>query len=126
MSNRRKLSRAIRVQKIVHTCPCVCVHVCHVYVRLSVHRCVFRGRSELPAERKTFFLFRPRRIRGGGLFPTSWVSKFAARGAWAPLPRARPGNYTQRPGGGAADKQMQSDGGWRGSGQRVTLLLAYR
>lgn len=53
------------------------------------------------------------------MFPTSWVSKFAAPGSWAPLPRARPGNYTQRPGGGAADKQMQSDGRWASGGWRA-------
>ena len=51
MSNRCKLSRAIWVQKIVHTCPCVCVHVCHVYVQLSVHRCVFRQRTARAASR---------------------------------------------------------------------------
>ena len=56
MSNRCKPSRAIQVQKIVHTCPCVCVHVCHVYVRVRVHRCVFRQRRARAASRAEDFL----------------------------------------------------------------------
>ena len=52
MSNQCKLSSHLGAKDCAHMCACVC----HVYVRVNLHRCVFRQRTARVPSRAEDFL----------------------------------------------------------------------